>query len=76
MSSANTIRPQKRTLQFTEWLIPTGGPAPLTNIATVIEQATGDPDRGEQPLWYRLDNTPNGPVIVVGYSSEAVEGTA
>lgn len=76
MSSITTPPPaptpnrQQRHVTYTEW--PTQANGPTANLQAAIDAATNDPDRGDRTIWYRTDLTSNGPVLVVGYTSETV----
>lgn len=78
MTSVNTpaARQQTRTVSFEEWVLPIGNPIPAAALEQALDQATKDPKRNEQTVWYRLDQTPNGPVIVIGYNTETTETAA
>lgn len=73
MSSVNTpvtARRQTRQLTFEEWVLPASATA--ASLAAALEDANTHPGRGEQHVWYRTDHTPDGPVLVIGFTLETV----
>lgn len=66
----NFPTPEREQHHFsnTVWRCPAGGPAPVLEGA--LAAANTDPERGDHAVWYRTENTPAGPVIVIGYTSE------
>lgn len=52
----------------TVWRVAANGTADM--IQTTLEAATNDPDRGDHTIWYRLENTPGGPVLAFGFTQE------
>lgn len=67
---SNFTAPAREQHHFTNtvWRIPANGPAPAFEAA--VAAASTDPERGDHTVWYRTENTPSGPVIVIGYTSE------